>query len=142
MSFCSPGCWGRFGLYSHSSRRCRAKLLQVGFCVRQPIITSEEKRLLLHTIGVRATLQSRTYSESMSSRGGAALSAWPPSLDSAFCRSSEFIWRVLIFSVVFLTKLDTLREESPNKTTRRQSEDRSQPRGRTEGGVDECDVWK
>lgn len=53
----------------------------------------------------------------MSSKGGAALSAWPPSLDSGFCRRSEFIWRVLIFSVVFLTKLDTLRQENQNKTT-------------------------
>lgn len=47
---------------------------------------------------------------------GGALSAGPPSLNSGFCRRSEFIWRVLIFSVVFLTKLDTLGEEARNQT--------------------------
>lgn len=69
----------------------------------------------------------------MSSRGGATLSAAPPSLDSDFGRSSEFIWRVLIFSVVFLTKLDTLPEENQNKTKRRHLEGGLQLQGLTEG---------
>lgn len=45
------------------------------------------------------------------------MSACAFSLKSGRCRSSEFIWRVLIFSVVFLTKLETLKKRKSNKNT-------------------------
>jgi len=47
----------------------------------------------------------------------ADISACPLSLNSGRCQSSEFIWRVLIFSVVFLTKLETLIRKNKTKKT-------------------------
>lgn len=55
-----------------------------------------------------------TYSFSISSKHDVVLAnvlGCVLSLNSDRWRSSEFIWRVLIFSVVFLTKLETLKKK-------------------------------